>query len=78
MISKKVLILAAHPDDEVLGCGGTINYLVSKNCEIRVVFMAEGITARYDVSQFKDKEVVQEIEERNNNSLIIIILKIIN
>jgi len=69
MISKKILILAAHPDDEVLGCGGTINYLTSKGCEIRVVFMAEGITARYEVSQFKDKKVLQEVEERNNNSL---------
>ena len=41
-----VLIVAAHPDDEVLGCGGTIARHAAKGDEVHVVIMAEGITSR--------------------------------
>ena len=42
---NKILIIAAHPDDEMLGCGGTIIKLKEKN-EINVVFLTNGISAR--------------------------------
>ena len=43
--NNKILIIAAHPDDEMLGCGGTIIKLKEKN-EINVVFLTNGISAR--------------------------------
>jgi LmbE family N-acetylglucosaminyl deacetylase len=43
---KKVLVVAAHPDDEVLGCGGTIARLAQEGCEIHVLLAAEGLTSR--------------------------------
>ena len=43
---KKILIIAAHPDDEVLGCGGLIAKNIRKKNKIRVIFLADGITER--------------------------------
>jgi LmbE family N-acetylglucosaminyl deacetylase len=46
---KKILLVVAHPDDELLGCGGTMNRLINEfNCEIRVIILGEGITSRSD------------------------------
>ena len=42
-----VLVIAAHPDDEVLGCGGTIARLASEGHTISILILGEGITSRY-------------------------------
>jgi len=42
----KVLIIAAHPDDDVLGMGGTILKHSTKGDRVKVVYMTTGITAR--------------------------------
>ena len=38
----RTLIIAPHPDDEALGCGGLIALLRSQNAEVHVVFMTNG------------------------------------
>lgn len=43
---SSVLILAAHPDDEVLGCGGTIAKLSSAGATVNVAFLADGVSSR--------------------------------
>ncbi len=43
-----VLVLAAHPDDEVLGCGATIAKHAKEGDEVHVVILAEGVTSRGD------------------------------
>lgn len=42
----KVLVIAAHPDDEVLGMGGTITKYVKDGHELKIVIMATGIISR--------------------------------
>ena len=49
----EILVLAAHPDDEVLGMGATIKKL-SKNNNVFLAILTEGATAQY-----KDKKMVQ-------------------
>ncbi|MFT4927991.1 MAG: LmbE family N-acetylglucosaminyl deacetylase [Phenylobacterium sp.] len=45
---QAVLVVAAHPDDEALGCGGTIAKWVANSCEVTVIFMTNGVAARGD------------------------------
>src|SRR5271166_6613545 len=46
--SKQVLVVAAHPDDEVLGCGGTMARLAREGCEVHIAILGEGITSRHE------------------------------
>lgn len=68
MKAQRTLVIAAHPDDEVLGCGGTIARLRDAGVPVRVVFLAEGITARYDPPEFDSPKVRAEIDRRNQNA----------
>jgi len=39
---ERIIVLAPHPDDETLGCGGTIRLLVEAKKDIKVVFLTSG------------------------------------
>ena len=43
-----VLVVAAHADDEVLGCGGTIARLSASGRQVQIMFMTDGISARLE------------------------------
>ncbi|WP_163350679.1 PIG-L deacetylase family protein [Desulfovibrio sp. JC010] len=45
-MNEKALIVAAHPDDEVLGCGATIARHVAKGDVCRIVILGGGLRAR--------------------------------
>ena len=45
-MSKSILILVAHPDDEVLGCGGTIAKMADNGSVVHVAFFADGVFSR--------------------------------
>jgi LmbE family N-acetylglucosaminyl deacetylase len=42
-----VLVIAAHPDDEVLGCGGTIARHAAGGDEVHIAILGEGISSRH-------------------------------
>lgn len=46
ILMEPILVIAAHPDDEVLGCGGTIRKLVDAGHPVHVAILGEGITSR--------------------------------
>lgn len=43
---KQILVIAAHPDDEVLGCGGTIVKHIDNGDKVHILILAEGVTSR--------------------------------
>lgn len=58
---KTVLVFAAHPDDEVLGCGGSIAYFKSIGFDVHVVFMTDGVGARgSETSELNSKSLARQ------------------
>ncbi len=57
---KSILVVAAHPDDEVLGCSGYIANKVRSGDEVFVTFLSDGVTSRLG------NLGLQEIESRRN------------
>lgn len=55
-----ILIVAAHPDDEALGCGGTMAKLASAGAAVHVAFLADGVSAR------SSREAVELLPEQGH------------
>ena len=64
--NKNILVVAAHPDDEVLGCGGTIARHVNNGDKVFVLFLADGTTSRTNKDGEKDK-LMNNITINKNN-----------
>ena len=66
--NKKILVVVAHPDDEVLGLGATINRLISQQENVvKAVILGEGITSRSkerNIDEWKS-----ELELHHSNTL---------
>jgi LmbE family N-acetylglucosaminyl deacetylase len=50
----KVLVVAAHPDDEILGLGGTIARHVAEGDAVTILLLADHGSARYDVNRIRE------------------------
>ncbi len=59
----KALVLAPHPDDESIGCGGTIRLINDSNGSVDVIYMTHGEQGRQAGGSF-DKESETQFGER--------------
>jgi len=66
-----VLVIAAHPDDEVLGVGGTIKKLSRQGHSVKIIIMATGIKARRSssYSNTHDYEIEHDTEREMNEQI---------
>jgi len=59
-----VLCIGAHPDDEVIGVGGTLARHATNGTDVHVCLLSDGVTSRYD-----DESAAQgEIEQRRDRA----------
>ncbi len=66
---KKILVVVAHPDDEVLGCGGTIASLTAKGHRVFVLILGEGVTSRDDRRDRRAREMeIQALREASRKA----------
>lgn len=64
--SKKIMVVVAHPDDELLGLGATMHKLIQKfNVKTHVVILGEGITSRSDIRDTEKWKEELKIHKQN-------------
>src|SRR4051812_30643496 len=61
-----VLVLAAHPDDEVLGCGGTMARYVSEGHDVHIAILGEGMTSRFADARQNDRTDVDALHQTSH------------
>ena len=52
---NNVLVIAAHPDDEILGCGGTMALHSKNRDKVNVLLLSKGIKSRDRIKNIEKK-----------------------
>ena len=62
-MSGKILVISAHPDDEVLGCGGAIARHVAQGDDVHLLFLADGVKSRVNHNNNDISSRIQEAKK---------------
>lgn len=68
--AERVLVLAPHPDDDVIGCGGLLKMLANDGAKIKVIYFSDGSFGTKDKSHDKSLISVREEETREASKII--------
>jgi LmbE family N-acetylglucosaminyl deacetylase len=63
-----VLVVAAHPDDEVLGCGGTMAKLAASGHHVQIAILGEGLTSRSARREDANPQLVATLETHSRRA----------
>jgi len=66
--ATRMLVIAAHPDDDVLGCGGTIARAVKSGAAVAVAFLGEGVSARFALGAYDTEDFRQQTRVRTESA----------
>jgi LmbE family N-acetylglucosaminyl deacetylase len=62
------LVVAAHPDDEVLGCGGTVARLAAEGESVHLAILGEGATSRCADRESADAGAVADLQTESRRA----------
>jgi len=62
-MNKKIIVFAPHPDDETLGCGGTIAKRICEGYEVLVVVMTDGRNSLFEDLGIASDPTPEEVKE---------------
>lgn len=61
---SKILVIAAHPDDELLGIGGTVRKYCNANHDVECIILGEGMTSRANKREDTPKELIDDLHDQ--------------
>jgi len=62
-MAKDIIVFAPHPDDETLGCGGTIAKKISEGYNVSIVFLTDGRNAYLEDFGITSEPTPYELQE---------------
>jgi LmbE family N-acetylglucosaminyl deacetylase len=63
-----ILVIAAHPDDEVLGCGGTIARHGNQNDIVHIDILGEGMNSRFGGGQSASPQKMDDLYDQSRKA----------
>ncbi len=65
--SRNILVIVAHPDDETLGMGGTINKHINNGDKVFVISMTNGVSSRENINSYdiQEREIAANMASKN-------------
>jgi LmbE family N-acetylglucosaminyl deacetylase len=70
-----VLVIAAHPDDEILGCGGAMARLRAEGHDVKIAILGEGMTSRYRTREEADPALLCNLREHSRRAAEVVGVK---